>query len=149
MNPCIQRPIRLLRFVLEVDLSKGQTHALRRRLVIGTAMYNTGNDDVIHLNDEEFLLRSARLPMGDCRFLQVGTRGTRFPPAAGEPVFVTPHENESTSISSLCFESSDSPLISPIFAKMSDAIWTLLKNLQQMNQRISRPGARGQEKIDN
>jgi hypothetical protein len=44
------------------------------------------------------------------------------PPAAVPPVFVTPHENETTSISSLCLSSSDSPLMSPIFAKMSDAI---------------------------
>jgi hypothetical protein len=32
---------------------------------------------------------------------------------------------------------------------MSDAIWTLLKNLRPVNQRISCPGARGQEKIEN
>ncbi|KAF5407943.1 MAG: hypothetical protein Udaeo2_19230 [Candidatus Udaeobacter sp.] len=38
MNPCIQRPIMLVCLVLEVDLSKSQIHALRRRLVIGTAM---------------------------------------------------------------------------------------------------------------
>src|SRR4030095_16033911 len=44
------------------------------------------------------------------------------PPEAMEPAFVTPHENESTSISFLCLSSSDSPLISPSFAKMSDAI---------------------------
>jgi hypothetical protein len=31
---------------------------------------------------------------------------------------------------------------------MSDAIWTLLKNLRPVNQRISCPGARGQEKIE-
>src|SRR6476659_2039887 len=42
------------------------------------------------------------------------------------PVCCTPHDHESTSISSLCFESSDSPLMSPIFAKMSDAITMLL-----------------------
>jgi hypothetical protein len=34
------------------------------------------------------------------------------------PAFATPQENESTSISSLCLASSDSPLMSPIFAKM-------------------------------
>ena len=38
-------------------------------------------------------------------------------------VFATPQENDSTSISSLCLSSRDSPLMSPIFAKMSDAIW--------------------------
>src|SRR4051794_6607788 len=33
----------------------------------------------------------------------------------------TPQDQLRTSISSLCFESSDSPLMSPIFAKMSGA----------------------------
>src|SRR4030095_11822406 len=42
------------------------------------------------------------------------------------PLCVTPQDHESTSISSLCFESSDSPLMSPIFAKMSVAITMLL-----------------------
>src|SRR5262245_65599462 len=50
------------------------------------------------------------------------------PPGATAPEFVTPHENESTSISSLCLASIDSPLMSPIFAKMCGAIWTLLNN---------------------
>src|SRR5262245_58635018 len=44
------------------------------------------------------------------------------PPVEVDPEFVTPHENESTSISSLCLESTDSPLMSPILAKMSVAI---------------------------
>src|ERR1700754_1503051 len=43
-------------------------------------------------------------------------------PDEADPEFATPHENESTSISSLCLASSDSPLMSPIFAKMSVAI---------------------------
>src|SRR2546427_8295442 len=42
------------------------------------------------------------------------------------PLCWTPHDHESTSTSSLCLESSDSPLMSPIFAKMSDAITKLL-----------------------
>src|ERR1043166_1532054 len=70
------------------------------------------------------------------------------PPAEVAPVFVTPHENESTSISSLCLASSDSPLMSPIFAKMSDAIWILLKKLRPANQMIRRPRPRAQEKIE-
>src|SRR4029077_5742288 len=78
MNPCIQRSIMLVCLVLEVDLSKSQTHAFRRRLVIGAAMDNTRNYNVVHLDDEEFLLRPTCFPMGDCRFLQVGTRGTCF-----------------------------------------------------------------------
>ena len=44
------------------------------------------------------------------------------PPVGDPPLLVTPHENDITSISSLCLASSDSPLMSPIFAKMSDAM---------------------------
>src|SRR5262249_36150696 len=44
------------------------------------------------------------------------------PPVDVDPEFVTPQENESTSISSLCLESTDSPLMSPILAKISVAI---------------------------
>ena len=43
-------------------------------------------------------------------------------PDPADPEFETPQENENTSISSLCLASSDSPLMSPIFAKMSVAI---------------------------
>src|SRR5262245_50943054 len=39
-------------------------------------------------------------------------------------VFVTPQEYDSTSTSSLCLSSRDSPLMSPIFAKMSAAMDT-------------------------
>src|SRR5580765_442892 len=42
------------------------------------------------------------------------------------PLCCTPQDQESTSTSSLCLLSSDSPLMSPIFAKMSDAITELL-----------------------
>src|SRR5262245_24528181 len=49
-----------------------------------------------------------------------------LPPGEIDVAFVTPHENESTSISSLCLSSIDSPLMSPSFAKMSDAIGVLL-----------------------
>src|SRR3977135_3812763 len=45
------------------------------------------------------------------------------PPGPMVAPLVTPQENDSTSISSLCLASADSPLMSPIFAKMSDAIW--------------------------
>ena len=44
-------------------------------------------------------------------------------PVAIVAEFVTPQEKDSTSISSLCLSSRDSPLMSPIFAKMSDAMW--------------------------
>ena len=39
-----------------------------------------------------------------------------------EPALLTPQEYDSTSISSLCLASSDSPLMSPSFAKMSEAM---------------------------
>src|SRR5262249_16014683 len=51
------------------------------------------------------------------------------PPLPPPPVgmcaeFVTPQEYDSTWTSSLCLSSRDSPLISPIFAKMSAAMGT-------------------------
>src|SRR5262245_12233586 len=42
------------------------------------------------------------------------------------PLCVIPQDHESTSISPLCLSSNDSPLMSPIFAKISDAITKLL-----------------------
>jgi hypothetical protein len=38
-------------------------------------------------------------------------------------------------------------LMSPIFAKISDAIWILLKKLRPVNQSIDYPRPQGQEKI--
>src|SRR4029077_327904 len=52
-----------------------------------------------------------------------------------EPGFVTPHENDSTSISSLCLSSIDSPLMSPSFAKISDA----MRHSYQSAYTVSRP----------
>src|SRR5262249_13634657 len=46
------------------------------------------------------------------------------PPEGMCAVFVTPQEYDSTSTSSLCLSSRDSPLMSPIFAKMSAAMAT-------------------------
>ena len=111
-------------------------------------MRDAGDDDVSHLDDQVLLLALAGLSMRDHRVLDVCPGGTRLQEqrrrlvdmvddgnvlegrlsstgsttGTDEPAFVTPHENESTSISSLCLSSSDSPLMSPIFAKMSDAI---------------------------
>src|SRR6478736_7508438 len=58
------------------------------------------------------------------RSLKVALPAPPPPPEPMVPVFVTPQENDSTSISPGCLTSTDSPLMSPIFAKMSDAIWT-------------------------
>src|SRR5262245_31908319 len=46
------------------------------------------------------------------------------PPEGMCAVLVTPQEYDSTSTSSLCLSSRDSPLMSPIFAKMSAAMAT-------------------------
>src|SRR5262245_45022215 len=61
------------------------------------------------------------------RSLKVARPPTPPPPEEPEAGWATPHENESTSISSLCVASVDSPLMSPILAKMPDAIWALLR----------------------
>ena len=148
MNPRIERPIGLLRLVFEVDLGKRHGHAFRIRLAAGSAMRDAGDDDVIQLDDQVLVLALAGLSMGDGRVFDVCPGGARLQEQRRRlvdmvddgkvlegrlsrtasttgvmtPAFVTPHENESTSISSLCLSSSDSPLMSPIFAKMSDAI---------------------------
>src|SRR5215207_2511581 len=48
------------------------------------------------------------------------------PPVPAGTELVTPHENESTSISSLCLASPDSPLMSDSLAKIFDGIALLL-----------------------
>src|SRR5262245_55952455 len=60
------------------------------------------------------------------------------PPPLPPPVgmcaeFVTPQEYDSTSTSSLCLASRDSPLMSPIFAKMSAA----MEHLKRFNVRLT------------
>ena len=149
MNPRIEGAVGILRLVLEVDLGKRQTHVLRSRPAAAVAERDAGDDDVVHLDDEVLLLAFARLAVRDGGFLQVRARRARLQQirrrlvdvveegkigegrlagatATAAPMFagfVTPQENDSTSISSLCLDSWDSPLMSPIFAKMSDAIW--------------------------
>ena len=107
-----------------------------------------GDRHVVQPDDEVFLLPLARLAVGDRRVLDVQSgrarleelggglvdavhdreilecrlAGASAAPVAVDPEFATPQENESTSISSLCLASTDSPLMSPIFAKMSVAI---------------------------
>src|SRR5262245_51286334 len=79
MNPRIERPVGLLRLVLPVDLGKLQIDGLRsRRLAVGGALYDAGDDDIVHLDDEEFLLPLARLPKRDRSILQVLTRRARL-----------------------------------------------------------------------
>ncbi len=151
MNPCIERPISLLRHVLEIHPRKRQAYGLGSRLTAGGASCDTGDTDVIQLNYEVILL--LRVAISDRRFLDVPAVGAclqeqrrglvdlmdeseiverRSPPppppiAGAETGCVTPHENDSTSISSLCAASSHSPGMPGIFAKMSNPIWTSLR----------------------
>src|SRR5262244_951853 len=74
MNPGVEGAVGLLRLELPVDLGKLQAHRLRSRLAAGGALYHAGDDDVVHLDDEELLLPFARLPKCDGGFLQVLTR---------------------------------------------------------------------------
>src|SRR5262245_47023509 len=148
MNPCIKGSVRLLRLELPVDLGKLQIHRLRSHLAAGGALYHAGDDDVVHLDDEELLLPFARLPKCDGGFLQVLTRRAGLqqlrrclvdfmndgeilegrlagtPSAAGRNVCGvcdTPGVRSHLDFV-LCLSSRDSPLMSPIFAKMSAAM---------------------------
>src|SRR5262245_61470698 len=77
MNPRVEGAVGLLRLELPVDLGKFQTHGLRSGLATGGALYHAGDDDVVHLDDEEVLL-PAGLPKCDGGFLQVLTRRARL-----------------------------------------------------------------------
>src|SRR5438045_3413293 len=70
VNSGIERPVRLLRPVLEIDLCERQAHRLHLTL-FAVAARHAGDDEVVHLEDEELVLALARLPMSDRRFLQV------------------------------------------------------------------------------
>jgi hypothetical protein len=50
---------------------------------------------------------------------QFARLGLPAAPTTAPPLFAMPHEYESTSISFWCLSSSDFPLMSPIFEKMS------------------------------
>src|SRR5262245_17485790 len=78
MNPRVERAVRLLRPELPVDLGKLQTHGLRSRLAIWSALHDAGNDDVVHFDDEELLLTFAGLAKCNGGFLQVLTRRARL-----------------------------------------------------------------------
>src|SRR4051812_12325286 len=73
VNAGLERPVGLLRLVLEVDLGERQSHILGVASVTRVAMCHACDDDIAHLDDEELLLALARLAMGDRRFLQVHT----------------------------------------------------------------------------
>src|SRR5688500_18985954 len=77
MNADVGRSIGLLRPVFEVDLGKRQAHGFRSGLPAVARMRDASDDDVVHLDDEEFVLAFACLPMRDGRFLEVRSGGTR------------------------------------------------------------------------
>src|SRR3954454_11103519 len=56
VNARLERPVGLLRFVLEVDFGKRQRHVLRVATVARVAVCHARDDDVAHLDDQEFLL---------------------------------------------------------------------------------------------
>ena len=60
--PGVERAVGLLRLVFQVDLGELQRDALRRgRRIAGAARVDAGDDDVVHLDDQELLLALAGL----------------------------------------------------------------------------------------
>src|SRR5256885_15603334 len=74
MNSRIEAAIGTLRPVLEIDLGKGESYVLRCSPAAAVTERDSGDDDVVHLDDEEFLLAFSRLAVRDGGFLQVGAR---------------------------------------------------------------------------
>src|SRR6266545_3435610 len=77
VNAGIERPVRLLRLVFEINLGKRQTHVLRQA-ALAVALCHARDDHVVHLEDEEILLALPRFPMGDRRILDMHTGRARF-----------------------------------------------------------------------
>src|SRR5260221_6876806 len=73
----IERPIRLLRLVFEIDLRERQAHVLRLTLSAVSVLHG-GDDYVVHLEDEKILLALAGLAMRDRRFPYVHARCARL-----------------------------------------------------------------------
>ena len=73
VNAGVERPVRLLRLVL--DSRPWRTPARRsptcRAVAALPPCVTLGDDDVVHLDDQEFLLALAGLALGDRRFLDV------------------------------------------------------------------------------
>src|SRR6187431_991734 len=78
MNPRLEGPIGILWPVFQVDLGKGETYVLRSRPAAVVAERHAGDDNIVHLYDEVFLLALARLAVRDGGFLQVCTRRARL-----------------------------------------------------------------------
>ena len=69
--PASSDPSGLLRLVLHVHLRKGDAHVFRRAVAAAAAVGHAGDDDVVHLDDEELLLSLARLANRDRPVLQM------------------------------------------------------------------------------
>src|SRR5829696_4254929 len=148
MNPRIEGPILFLRFVLEVNLGECHRHGLRACSAAGVRERDAGDDDVVHLDDKVLLLTFARLAMCDGGLFYVRTRSTScqqarrgFVDAMNERKILegrlacaataagldssvicdTPGERQHLDLF-FVFGIDGLPLMSPIFAKMSDAI---------------------------
>src|SRR5688572_20398685 len=79
MKPRIERPIGLLRLVFQVDFGALEGDALGSAAAIPRGLWvHAGNEDVVHLYDEIFLLPFAGLPNRDDPILDVLTGCARF-----------------------------------------------------------------------
>src|SRR5947208_671001 len=78
MNSRIEAAIGTLRPVLEIDLGKGESYVLRCSPAAAVTERDTGDDDVVHLDDEEFLLAFSRLAVRDGGFRQVAAGRARL-----------------------------------------------------------------------
>src|SRR5262249_39360911 len=92
----VELTVRLLRLVFQIDFGELQRDVLRRGCAIaGAAGRNGRDDDVVHLDDQVFLLALTGLAHRERRFLDVLTRGAgleqdrrRFVDAVGGVVVV-------------------------------------------------------------
>src|SRR5262245_63301738 len=71
MNPGVELPVRLLGLELPIYFGEHQVHGLRPSIAAGITLCDAGNDDLVHLDDEEVFLPFASLAECDGGFLQV------------------------------------------------------------------------------
>ena len=75
VNAGTERSIGMLRSVFEIDFGERQTHTLRIAALGTVAVCDAGDDHVVHLDDEEFVLPLTCFPMRDRRFLDTTQAG--------------------------------------------------------------------------
>src|SRR6266508_2737780 len=78
VNSGIERAVGLLRLVFDVDLRKHQADRLRTPAVAAVRVCQSGDDHIVHLDDEELLLPLTCLAVCDRRFLQVHACSARL-----------------------------------------------------------------------